>query len=41
MATRRSRDRREEILAAARRLFMEWGYAQTSVSDIVRVVGIA
>ena len=41
MATRRNRDRREEILAAARRLFMERGYAQTSVSDIVRAVGIA
>lgn len=41
MASRRNRDRREEILAAARRLFMERGYAQTSVSDIVRAVGIA
>lgn len=41
MASRRSRDRREEILAAARRLFVERGYAQTSVSDIVRAVGVA
>jgi AcrR family transcriptional regulator len=39
--SRRSSGRREDILNAARRLFLDQGYAQTSVNDIVRAVGVA
>ncbi len=34
-------ERKEEILHAARTLFLEQGYDQTSVQDIVRKVGVA
>ncbi len=34
-------ERRQELVEAAQRLFMEKGYEQTSVSDIVKQVGVA
>ncbi len=38
---RRQDDRRRELLEAARRLFLERGFAETSVAAIVRAAGVA
>jgi AcrR family transcriptional regulator len=38
--TQRGRDRREQLLACAARLFAERGYHPTSVSDIVESLGV-
>ena len=38
--TQRGRDRREQLIACAARLFAERGYHPTSVSDIVEALGV-
>ncbi len=38
--TQRGRDRREQLMACAARLFAERGYHPTSVSDIVEALGV-
>lgn len=41
METARSRDRRQAILAAARRLFLEQGYAGTAMDAIAAAAGVS
>ena len=38
--TQRGRDRREQLIVCAARLFAERGYHPTSVSDIVEALGV-